>query len=285
MFTLAEKFCGALPAALVEHYKKADGAAVRVALLFLAEKSADIDTICRELQMDRSSAEAAVDFWQKAGLLTGCTEGASQPYTMERMARSALKNPEISQLFSEAQRILGRPTSHSENLALAEMYEVGGFTAEYILFVLEYSRGFARRGGEVSYAASVAREWQKAGISSLSDAERHLGELEAQRKMIDDVAAALGITDQKINKREAGMIISWSEKLGYGAEFAAEAAKQSGKSEIPYINAILISWHDKGIKSIRQTRSGLSNAPAGSRKAANKDSLFDSVMNQYKENK
>lgn len=287
MFSLREQSSGLLPPALAENYKNADGAAVKVALLFLERKTADIADICRVLQMDRQSVDKAVDFWLKTGLISeNCGQSpAAQPYTLERMAKATLKNPEISQIFSEAQRILGRPTSHSENIKLAELYEVGGFSAEYILFVLEYSREFATGGKEVAYAERVAGDWKKAGIVNLAAAEGYLKSIELQDKMVGDVISALNLSEHKANKRERSMIISWYEKFGYDATFAAEAAKQAGNSDIPYINSILQSWNEKGYKTLRQTRSRLSNSPAGNRKATKKDDLFNSVMSQYKENK
>lgn len=282
-YNLLQEFSGALPAALQERYKTADGAALKVALLFLEQKSAGIDDICAALNIERGSAERALAFWESTGLISKGERPAAQKrvYTLEMLARSSLTNPEIPELLRESQRILGRPTSHAENLQLAGLYEGDGLPVEFILFVLEYSRGFAKPGGEVRYAERVAQSWQKAGIATLQQAEQHLIKLQRQEEQAQQVAAALGRDASAFTKRERRMISDWYEKFDYDADFAAEAALQSGKTDIAYINSMLVSWHEKKYRTLRQTRNTTINVKSSGRESGAKGTLFDEVANRY----
>ena len=173
-----------LPPVLAERYKTADGAALKVALLFLEQPQADCETVCRVLNMTEAVAQRALNYWVSAGLLVtgeGKPAGAGR-YTVEMFARSSLNDPELSVLLREAQRLLGRPTAHRENLMLAALYDAEGLPVEFILFVLEYSRRLAEAGSEVNYADRVARRWQKAGIVTLPQAEDYVRGLERQER-------------------------------------------------------------------------------------------------------
>ena len=272
-----------LPPVLAERYKTADGAALKVALLFLEQPQADCETVCRVLNMTEAVAQRALNYWVSAGLLVtgeGKPAGAGR-YTVEMFARSSLNDPELSVLLREAQRLLGRPTAHRENLMLAALYDAEGLPVEFILFVLEYSRRLAEAGSEVNYADRVARRWQKAGIVTLPQAEDYVRGLERQERQQSEVAAAIGRAGDRFTARERRMIDDWSQKFGYDASFAAEAAAQSGKNDIAYLHAMLSGWHRQGFCTLRQTRQTPGNIAARGRGGSGDRSLFDEANEKY----
>lgn len=260
-----------LPAVLLERYKTADSAALKAALFFVAHKSASLSLLCNELSFSEDTAARVIDFWKNAGLIAEAD--AQKAYTVETMARSSLVNPEIAILFKEAQRIIGRPTSHSENLALAELYDSDRLSLEFILFVLEFSRGQSKAGSEISTARKTARQWSKAGITTLSDAENHVTELERRERQVSEVAAILGTDPSSLSASNRRTINGWYDKLGYNAAFVSEVLRQRGNASIPYINSVLTAWHQKKYTTIRQTREQIVNAVPTGRKAGG--SMFD----------
>lgn len=284
-YSLAQKFNGALPAPLLERYRSADGAALRAALFAIERGGVGAAELINELGFSREVAQRAVAFWVDAGLLCrgepAPVQKSREGMTPQRMAREALVNPELGALFCEAQRILGRPTSHAENMAVASAYLDDQLPAELILFVLEYSRPLAEPGFEVRYAEKVARSWKKAGIITLPAAEEHVAELAKLCRQEQAIAAELGVDRMAFTARERRMIGDWFQKYGYNEEFAAEAVRQSGKTDVAYINSVMRSWHEKGCRTLRDTREGIVNAPASGRKIKGKDTLFEDVLDSY----
>ncbi len=71
-----------LPPVLAERYKTADGAALKVALLFLEQPQADCETVCRVLNMTEAVAQRALNYWVSAGLLVTGTVNCPTWYAL-----------------------------------------------------------------------------------------------------------------------------------------------------------------------------------------------------------
>ena len=80
----------------------------------------------------------------------------------------------------------------------------------------------------------------------------------------------LQICDRAPSRTERGYITSWLD-MGFGCEAIAEAYDRTvvatGARKWPYLNRILMSWHEKGLHTLDEISSGDPRA-AGKHRAA-----------------
>lgn len=297
MYSLSIKFDPELlPNALCARYPTADGPALKAAIWLLLGNPADPEKLSGELKLSKETAVRALEFWHGAGLLCDADAppnttalpvcqgpvsalAAKDPRPMisfQEIARISLRNPEIAALFQEVQRCLGRPVSDDESSRLMAIYKYDDLPADVILMIADYAKGRAKRG-VMGYIERVARVWAEDGIDTAEKAEARVRLLETRERREGDVASALGLERDALKYRDRLRISQWFEEFGYGLEFVDEAAlrcNEEQKGSVPYIHSILKSWHESGIKSVKETRTAPSNAPVRTaKKASGKISL------------
>lgn len=283
MFVLCYEFDGyTLPPSVVERYASADAAALKTAFFLLQYGKADEATLCERLRLAPETAARSLSFWASAGLVREGDAPKKPHMTSSELARRTLENEELKVLFREAQRLVGDTLSHAETVSLAELYEYDGINLETLLTCVAYSVERAERGRLFSYIKRSAAEWKRAGIDTIDKAEAHILKMNAARKREQAVAAALSVSPDSFKLKDRRLISKWFEEYGYDEKFAAEAVLRSGKTDIPYLDAIIKSWHEKGFETVKETRAAGGNAPVPTSKK-NKGSFFDDALNRERE--
>ena len=123
-------------------------------------------------------------------------------------------------------------------------------------------------------------------------AEEYIRAADERRGTIAEVKNAIGIRGRELTKTEQGYVSSWLD-MGYGADVIAVAydrtVTNTGALKWNYMNKILLSWHEKGVRTARdidekdgrQRSPGAKSAaaPRGSRPAdfEGLDSLLDKI--------
>ncbi|MCL2538734.1 MAG: DnaD domain protein [Oscillospiraceae bacterium] len=289
MLSLSGKYdLSSFPVSFIERYRAADGPALKVALYLLFGNSADAAQIAAELSLPPSTVERSLNFWLLAGLLTESLPVAdlsakpAKPKVIQAERRipvtemaKRLRNPEIAALLQESQSYLGRTLTQNESERLLCIYEYDELPVDVILMIVAYSKNKAKRN-LIGYIERVAREWKEDEIDTGEKAENHLALLAQRERRYKKIAELLEIDESVFKYKDRQYIDFWFEELGYDAAFAEEAYLRQGNKSIAYINKIMRSWAEKGYKTIKETRSEVSNtaAPAPNRKSKRKADLF-----------
>jgi len=237
--------------------------------LYLLKTAGEYQTAqaAKALQWEPGRCDAA------AGLLAGLglaklpdTPAAppAQPEPPEYSAEDINKELEDADspfpaLVAEVQRRLGKPLSTTDLKSLYTIYDFSGLPPEVILLVVswcleEYQRKYGP--GRRPRMPQIQREamlWKERGVETAEAAEAHLKRLTLLRERSTEILALMDIRDRPAVTREKEFIDGWLN-MGFADEVIRLAYEktvlQTGKRSLPYMNKILLDWHQKGLHTL-----------------------------------
>ncbi len=201
---------------------------------------------------------------------------------------------ELSDLFSLAEKTLGKPLNHMEQRSLIWMCQYLNMPGSIILMLLEYCVSIGKYS--ISYAESIAIRWQSEGITKLEDVESVLQQMAKEQGFISELRRRFEMKRSPTSKQKA-FIDLW-QKAGYSMEliqYAYEITVENiEKLDFKYINTILESWAVNGVKDVAAAQA-LREQPKENRakKSARQEPMsqhevdemndYLSVVNRFKE--
>ncbi len=205
----------------------------------------------------------AAETLRKLGLISG---GAKRPrdreqpprFNAEEIYASAKSGSGFAELVPEVESILGKSLSPAELQSFFLAFDYLGLPSEVILLMTSYCVAEAGRrqgSGRLPSARTIettAFRWANDEIYTLEAAEERIRQAEALRSGVDRLASVLGLSGRKLGKSEENYLAAWSE-MGFEPETVLEAydrtVVKTGGLKWNYMNSILKSWHDKGIRT------------------------------------
>ncbi len=254
------------------------------ALLYLyllrAGGTATAAEAARTLGKSQREIESSMALLTKLGLLscgdrsvTGATSaGPDTPaprlqkeetpeYTAEDIKRELENGSVFHSLVQEVQKSLGKLLSSDDLIKLFGIYDSLGLPPEVILHLVTYCVDEHRRRygpGRVPtmrYIEKTAFTWEREGIVTLEEAERYIKDLEAKRTRISEIKKILQIKDRELSSSERRYVDGWIA-LGFDSEVIELAYDRTlvktGKLAWPYMDSILTSWHQKGLRTVKE---------------------------------
>lgn len=224
------------------------------------------------LGMSESQVTAAMTLLGRLGLLRCDT---SQPverpvekpvateelpqYSIDDIRQELSQGAVFSSLVQEVQRSLGKILTSDDLLKLFGIYDSLGLPPEVILQLIthcidENQRRYGPgRVPTLRYVEKTAYTWEREGILSLEEAERYLKQLEVRRGHAADMKRVLQIKDRALTAGERKYVDGWLA-LGFSAEVIELAydktVLKTGRLAWNYMDSILKSWHQKGLRTI-----------------------------------
>ena len=167
---------------------------------------------------------------------------------------SILRDPEMDNLINEATAYFNRNLAQKDLNVLYYIKEQLGFDFDLCEYLLEYC-------GEVkktspSYVEKVARNWYSEGIMTRNEARDYS---QKYLKLYSGILKSLGISSRfSPAPVEKKFIDDWTKKYGFDEGIIIEACNRAitarTDANFPYVNAILTSWHEKGVKNYADIR-------------------------------
>ena len=162
-------------------------------------------------------------------------------------------NPEIKDIISMAEQMLKRTLSRRDISALYNFSDWYGMSKEMILLLLEYC--VTAEKTNFAYMEKIAAKWNENGINTLDLASKELAKAEKENRMISKCRRIFG-TDRAFTASEITYITTWINEYSVTESLIKAAYERTvnntGKLSLPYMNTILKSWHQKGIKNVSQ---------------------------------
>jgi DnaD/phage-associated family protein len=97
--------------------------------------------------------------------------------------------------------------------------------------------------------------WVNREILTLEQAEEYIEACKARSQDVAKAAAVLGIRGRELSPTEQKYIGEWLD-LGFGREELSAAydrtVTNTGSLKWPYMNRIILSWHEKGLHTIAE---------------------------------
>lgn len=189
------------------------------------------------------------------------------------------EDPRIAGLLTEAQSVLCRTISHSEQEMLVNMVDYYGLKPEVILMILAYAKGAGK--ANTRYISAMAKNWSDEGVDSVEQAEQKLEAIARCDERWRTVCALAELPVKSPTPKQMEFTECWMEKWGFTAEMVGRAFEIAKDNEIkkafPYVNKILQRWHENGIKTpIDIARNEQKNSKAaGGKNRITSDASYD----------
>ena len=269
-----------LPRAALERLLSAhDGDLALLYLYLLCGGSAEVEQAAGALCRTAREIEAAGEKLARMGLLPTAPSGDPErllppedhlpEYTAGDLVRFAEETPQLEAIYREAAQVFGHKLSSADMKMLAGVYKHLGLPAEVVFELLHYcaERAVAQKPGSVPSPRSVEKEayaWANREILTLEQAEAYIRFRHERRSQLGQLREILNIRDRDFTKTERGYAESWLD-LGFAPDAIAIAYDRTitntGSLRWPYLNKILLIWHEKKLHSVEEIE-----AQDGSRK-------------------
>ena len=278
-----------LPMEFINKYMlSANATYVKVYLYGLAkcyegEEDVSNASIAEALDILETDVSKAWRYWKKMGLVHSEGKGilvfdmiAQEPSkeaakeTLERAKPAPMKeitkamgiNPKMKETVTMAEQLLKKPLSQREITSLYSFMQDYSMTQEMVLVLLEYCVTIDKTN--FSYIEKVAEGWSEQGINTLAEATKVLNRVTKEVRMQKKCKKIFGL-ERELSQTEANYIARWVSELSMSEAMIRTAYEKTvnntGKISMPYMNTILKSWHEKGIKTVSQIAEKESASP------------------------
>ena len=247
----------------------------------MADYDAHADALAATLKTTRATLDAALRFWEGAGILcredgdaeaAKTTESEALPkttapveppvsiprrtvttelprYTADELNAVMTHRKNAQNLVDEAQKALGLIfTSHSQISQLMGIAEGLGLSDEYLLILFAHCREKGKNN--LRYAEKLAVSLYDADITTAEALSEHLRALEQAESAEGQIKRLFGLS-RSLTGKEKGFVADWTVKYGFGTdmlekayEFAVDA---TANPTLNYVNSILTRWHEQKI--------------------------------------
>lgn len=275
-----------LPMEFINKYMiSANATYVKVYLYGLAkcyegEEDVSNASIAEALDILETDVSKAWRYWKKVGLVHSEGKGVlvfdtvlqepvknepakeTKPVPMKEITKAMGINPKMKETVAMAEQLLKKPLSQREVTSLYSFMQEYSMTQEMVLVLLEYCVTIEKTN--FSYIEKVAESWSEQGINTLSEATKVLNRVTKEVKMQKKCKKIFGL-DRELSQTESNYIARWVSDLSMSEAMIRTAYEKTvnntGKISMPYMNTILKSWHEKGIKTVSQIAEKESASP------------------------
>ena len=167
-------------------------------------------------------------------------------------------------LCGEVQRLMGRSLNTEELKILLGFIRYLGLPADVIVVLICYCKDRARQRGNLRAPSlrTIEKEayaWAEQGIDTLEEASAYIQAQNVRTGRISKVMGILQIRGRSLTAGEEKYARSWIE-LGFDDEAIAMAYERTclntGGLKWNYMDKILARWHEAGLHTAAQIRSG-----------------------------
>lgn len=233
------------------------------------------ESAARDLKRTPAEIDRAAEKLAQNGLLSnsGNLEVSKLPlpaeelpqYQAEDIASAAKRDPGFSAVVDETQKILGKTLSRTDVETLFGIYDHLGLPPEVIILLVNHCLENTRERmgpGKLPSMRTMEKEayaWFNREILTLEQAEAYLTEKRRRDGLMGEIKAVLQINERNLSASERGYVESWLD-MGFDSEAIALAYDKTviktGSRQWKYMNAVLKSWHSKGLHTVDEINRG-----------------------------
>ncbi len=172
--------------------------------------------------------------------------------SMSQIAARITECMEIRQLFLDTQKIFGRTIGYDVQSCLLMLHDFYGLPVEVILMLCEYARSNGKQNS-MDYILKVGKIWAENEIDSFEKASEQIEYLEKSGQVWSKLRVLAGISTPRPTLSQQKFLNVWCGEWNFSIEMIylayEEMADNTGKLSFSYMNKILLSWHDSGVKT------------------------------------
>lgn len=240
------------------------------ALLYIYLRSGNAqDNAARELHMTESRFSCAAATLRQLGLWQeerpSHIAPGERPSYSERDVISAMDtDTSFRGLYGEVQRQLGRALNTEELKILLGFTRYLGLSAEVISVLVSYCRERARRKGSMRNPSlrTIEKEayaWAERGIDTVEEAAAFIQAQNIRNSRLSRLMQQLQIRGRNLTAAEERYALRWLD-MNFEEDAITMAYERTclntGGLNWAYMNKILERWHEQGLHSAEDIRSG-----------------------------
>ena len=249
------------------------------ALLYLYTRSGnDWKNAGAELHMNESRLGCAEATLRQLGLMlddrvSRIAPGERPSYSERDVLQAMDGDGDFRGLYGEVQRLLGRSLNTEELKILLGFVRYLGMTPELVSVLVCYCKDRARRRGSLRNPSlrTIEKEayaWAEQGIESVEDAAAFIQKENVRNSRIFRLMGLLQIHGRSLTGAEERYAKAWLD-MDLSEELISMAYERTclntGGLNWAYMNKILQRWHDQGLRTAEDVRSGDKKQDSGTR--------------------
>ena len=207
-----------------------------------------------------------------------------RPAYSEEDVIAASRDNEFESLRCEVQRLLGRTLNTEELKILLSLVRYLGLPGDVISVLITYCKDRARQRGNLRSPSlrTVEKEayaWAERGIDSMEEAAAYIQSQNLKSTRLYRLQSLLQIRGRSLTAGEERYANGWLE-MGFEDEVISMAYERTclntGGLNWAYMNKILQRWHEAGLHTAEQVRSGdrkPGTAPAAGQRQLDADEI------------
>lgn len=246
-------------------------------------RTLDVSDTAKALGISEADAADALEYWKNLGLLMDADSTTEiipekKPVPTEEPKTKAVKKPsksspgrltyneickrvgeseEVRTLFAEAQESLGRTIGTADQSSLLMLHDYYGLPIEIILSICEYAR-IHGKCNNMNYIYSVGVDWSTREIDTIERADEEFKKLERNDGAWNQFCALSGVKQSTVTAKKLNYFYIWINEWHFTMNMILAAYEEmhnhTEKTSFEYMNKVLSSWLDKGIKTIEQVQ-------------------------------
>ena len=240
------------------------------ALLYLYTRSGnDWKNAGAELHMNESRLGCAEAILRQLGLMlddrvSRIAPGERPSYSERDVLQAMDGDGDFRGLYGEVQRLLGRSLNTEELKILLGFVRYLGMTPELVSVLVCYCKDRARRKGSprnpsLRTIEKEAYAWAERGIESVEDAAAFIQNENVRNSRISRLMSLLQIHGRSLTGAEERYAKAWLD-MDLSEELISMAYERTclntGGLNWAYMNKILQRWHDQGLRTAEDVRTG-----------------------------
>ncbi len=158
----------------------------------------------------------------------------------------------FSNMLKMAQLIWEKPFTQTEIKALYSFMEWYSFSDEVLTLLVEYC-ALEEKTKNIKYMEAVAEAWAQDGITTIKMAAKVFNKKQKEVSMLKKCTQIFGLS-RAFSDKEVQYISEWTTTLAMSEAMIKEAYNRTtantGKLSFQYMNKILTSWAQDGIKTL-----------------------------------
>ncbi len=197
--------------------------------------------------------------------------------TYEDVAKRIKESDEVVVLLQEAQTALGRTIGFDGQSVLIQMLDDFGLPPEVILMAIEYSLSLKKTGW--ASIGRIGRRWSELEIDTLEGAMEYIEEHNIVDETWEKLRGMTEISNRNPTEKQRKYLVAWVKEYGYDADIIycayEESIDNTSRMSMPYMDKIIRSWHEKGVKTLSDIQSERIKWEAEKKKRFPKDKKKD----------
>lgn len=263
------------------------------------------DEIISALSIAETDYVSAIAYWRGAKVLKvhsakkkepNETEGSTKhlvedklpDYKEDEMADKIEKTDGLKSVIDECQQIIGKIFSPADTAVIVGMSDRLGLSGEYITMLAAYCVGIGKKS--LRYLEKTACSIYDEGVDTTEKLASYITKKESIHEAKAQIQKMTGAADRALTTKEKKLLDLWLDDFGYDVsvvEIAYEMAvnRIKGPQYIPYMGAIIGTWHEKGLRNadeVRQMLEAYKKSQSESVGGFDTDDFFNKAANKTK---